>query len=180
MRRFSHFLIPDLVCESVYDIPEEYLIKRGIKVLLFDIDNTLAPYDAPEPDEKLKTFLFGLREKGYGIALVSNNTSERVERFNRTLGFFTVSDVHKPKKSSLFKALEHFAGVRKKHIAFVGDQLLTDAVAARRNGVRTIIVHPIKKKENLFFRFKRAIEKPFMSAYFRIKERRKKRKENRS
>ena len=49
--------------------------------------------------------------------------------------------------------------------AAIGDQLLTDALAAHRLGLVAIIVPPIKDKTNLFFKFKRWIEKPYVKKY---------------
>ena len=51
--------------------------------------------------------------------------------------------------------------------ALLGDQLLTDCLSARRLGVPCIIVPPIRDKKTLFFRCKRALEKPFLAAYRR-------------
>ena len=45
-------LIPELICETVYDIPLSFFTDRGIKLLLLDIDNTLVTYDDEYPIEK--------------------------------------------------------------------------------------------------------------------------------
>ena len=49
--------------------------------------------------------------------------------------------------------------------AGLGDQLLTDTLAAHRLGLISIIVPPIKDKTTLFFKSKRLIEKPFIKRY---------------
>ena len=170
MNRFTAFLIPDLICNSIYEIPKKYLNRKKIRAIIFDIDNTLVPYDVEVPDEKLIAYLRSFEEKGIRVALVSNNSRERVEKFNENLGFFTVPDAHKPKKSALLPAIEEFSPIKRKNILFVGDQLLTDVLVARRNHLRVIAVHPIKRKENLFFRFKRTLEKPFIREYYQLKK----------
>ena len=53
--------------------------------------------------------------------------------------------------------------------AMLGDQLFTDAYAGKRMGMRALIVPPIKDKTTLFFRFKRALEKPIMKSYLKEK-----------
>lgn len=160
----KHLLIPDLICDTVYDIPFSDYYEKGIRAIAFDIDNTLVSYDTPEPDEKLAAFLFSLRDMGFSVAFVSNNSAERVERFNASLGFFALSDAHKPLPGGLKKVMKSFS-VTKKEFLMVGDQLLTDALCARLTGVSVVTVPPIQPVENRFFRFKRRIEKPFIRAY---------------
>ena len=55
----------------------------------------------------------------------------------------------------------------REEILFVGDQLLTDVWIAKRYGLRAVVVEPIQKRENWFFRFKRVLEKPFVAIYRR-------------
>ncbi len=47
-------LIPDRVYQSVYDIDPAALRQAGITLLLADLDNTLAKYGQPEPDQALR------------------------------------------------------------------------------------------------------------------------------
>ena len=47
----------------------------------------------------------------------------------------------------------------------LGDQLLTDALAAHLLGLRAIIVPPIRDKKTAFVRFKRYLERPYIRAY---------------
>ena len=59
----GRFLKADLKIKNVYDIDTKMLKNKGIKGILFDIDNTLVSYETPEPDEKLVAFLKGFAEK---------------------------------------------------------------------------------------------------------------------
>ncbi|MBR4288998.1 MAG: YqeG family HAD IIIA-type phosphatase [Clostridia bacterium] len=164
MKCLSYYLVPDLMCQTVYDIPFRSFEEKGLRLVIFDIDNTLVSYETPEPDEKLKRFLRDFSRRGVEVALVSNNSPQRVERFNRELGFFAVPDAHKPSKNALESVMKHFS-IPKEEILFVGDQLLTDAWTARLWDLRAVVVEPIQKRENLFFRFKRVLEKPFVRIY---------------
>ena len=47
---------PDLYIQSIYDLPLAELKEMGIRGLVFDIDNTVAPFDVADPDEKLIDF----------------------------------------------------------------------------------------------------------------------------
>ena len=49
--------VPDIYQKSIYAIDYQKLINRGIKCLLFDLDNTLVPISAKSPNEKLAEIL---------------------------------------------------------------------------------------------------------------------------
>ena len=158
---------PDYMFGTYLEVTPEFLKGLGIKAVLSDIDNTLAPYEQPDPDEAHKTWLGGLREAGIAVALVSNNHADRVERFNRELGLDAYPDSGKPGKKTLILAMKKL-GVTKEETVMLGDQLLTDSYAGKHTGMISIIVPPIKDKTNLFFRFKRLCERPFIRKYARL------------
>ena len=64
MKRLSGYFIPDLICETVYEIPFESYFEKGIRAVAFDIDNTLVSYDTPVPPQEVKALLYSLKEKG--------------------------------------------------------------------------------------------------------------------
>ncbi len=157
-------LTPDYMFGTYLDVTPEFLSSLGIKAVLSDIDNTLAPYEQPDPDEAHKRWIESLREAGISVALVSNNHPPRVERFNKDLHLDAYPDSGKPSKKTLLIAMEKL-GVTRKETAMLGDQLLTDSYAGKHTGLISIIVPPIKDKTNLFFRFKRLCERPFIRKY---------------
>ncbi len=159
---------PDFTFDSYIEVTPEFLSEQGIKALLIDIDNTLAPYEQAEPDEKLFVWFSSLEKSGVKAALISNNKAERVELFNKHLELPAYPDAHKPCKKTLLVALEALEADIE-HTAVMGDQLFTDAYGGKHIGMRAIIVPPIKDKKTLFFRFKRALEKPIMKSYYREK-----------
>lgn len=163
-------LAPDYMFHTYDEITPQFLKKIGVSAVLSDIDNTLAPYEMPEPDEKIIAWAKSLAENGIKLALISNNSPERVERFNQRLGIPAYPDSHKPGVKILKKALAEL-GVENgcSSVAVVGDQLLTDVAAARRLGAKAIIVPPIRDKKTLFFRFKRALEKPIIKKYLKTR-----------
>lgn len=153
----SNWLIPDFIFPTYRDVTVDFLKKQGIKALLIDIDNTLAPYEMPEPDNYIREWFKTLAANGIKATLVSNNDRERVELFNATLGLPAYYKSGKPFAKNLKKAMRDM-GTDKSDTAMLGDQLLTDAAAGKHIGLRTIIVPPIKDKTNAFFRTKRALE----------------------
>ena len=153
--------------EKYSDITPEFLIGLGIKALLIDIDNTLAPYEQPEPDDRIKGWFRALHAAGISASLISNNHAPRVELFNRSLGLDAYPDSGKPKSKILLLAMSKM-GSDTTNTAVLGDQLLTDALAGHRLGLTALIVPPIKDKTTPFFKFKRMLERPYIRRYKKL------------
>lgn len=160
----SDWLLPDYVFSKFDDITPEFLNSLGIKAMLIDIDNTLAPYEVAEPDERIKKWFSLLEDNSISATLVSNNERERVELFNKDLGLPYYYKSGKPFAKNLKKAMAAM-GSDKTNTAMLGDQLLTDAAAGKHIGLTTLIVPPINDKKNAFFRAKRALEVPTIKKY---------------
>ena len=159
-------MMPDYMFRAFDEITPAFLRELGVKAILADIDNTLAPYEQPEPDERIKGWIASLAEAGIGIAFVSNNDWERVELFNRSLGVPAYAKSGKPFKKNLIKAMNDLGGTLETTV-MLGDQLLTDALAGHNLGVKCLIVPPIRDKKNAFFKFKRWLEKPVVRKFKR-------------
>lgn len=161
-------LTPYKIFDKFDDITPEYLSRLGVRFLFSDVDNTLAPYETPEPDERIRAWLDSLKDAGIQVILVSNNHPERIELFNRTLGLPSFPDAKKPGKKVLSGVMAQL-GAAPENCAFLGDQILTDVLCARNLGITlALLVPPIKDKLTLFFRFKRALERPVIKHYYKI------------
>jgi HAD superfamily phosphatase (TIGR01668 family) len=173
IERFRHmldYLSPNFYFEKFNDVSPEFLIENNIKALLLDVDNTLAPYELSEPDETILAWLSSLQASGISFAFISNNSNDkRIKLFNKKIGAPAFAKSGKPfAKKTINKALGAL-GVSKENAAFMGDQIFTDVCAGKFNGMRAILVPPINDKKNLFFKFKRALEKPVLKRYFKDK-----------
>lgn len=164
---FEKYLIPDLVLDSFRDITPALLQERGIRFILSDIDNTLVTYDDPEPTPDVQDFLAMLAECDVRIGFLSNNHTERVDLFNRSLGYVAVADAGKPRIRKAAEAMRAM-GALPENTMFLGDQLLTDAACAKQLGLYTVIVPPIRDRTDLFIRTKRKIEVPYMRKYAKL------------
>ena len=167
---FDNF-VPDLKRENVFEIDYGSLFARGIKFLFFDIDNTLVSHEKPEPSGEVVDLFAELKRQGFSLCLVSNNSRERVAEFNRNLGLLAVYDAGKPFTNAIRAAMAKIPAAPEES-AFVGDQIFTDILAAKRLGIFAIIVKPINPVENFFFHLKRFAEKPFLRRYEKIEQRR--------
>lgn len=164
--------IPELICEKVYDIPTEFFIENNAKLLILDIDNTLVTYDDEFPTEKNLEWFESLKSLGIETAFVSNNSYERVSLYAKELGCVFVADAKKPFCFG-HKKIASQLGVSPKECICVGDQILTDILAAHLFGSFAVLVSPIKDKTDAFMRFKRKIEKLFVNTYHKKQKGRK-------
>lgn len=155
---------PDTYIPSIFDIDTDYLKRNGIKAIIFDIDNTLVPYDVEEPTKEVLNLFQGLQEKGFKICLLSNNTKERVIRFKRGLKIIAIHRANKPLTGNLKRAMK-FLGADKNSTAIVGDQIFTDVYAGNRAGLMTILVEPVSDKDEWITKVKRGLERRIIKAY---------------
>ena len=59
--------VPDYYFPDIYAIDPERLRARGVKVLLADLDNTLAPYGVPKPSGEVVAWRARLEQAGIPV-----------------------------------------------------------------------------------------------------------------
>lgn len=159
---FDYFF-PDRYVTSTYVIEFEKLYAKGIRGLIFDIDNTLVPHGAPA-DTKAEELFRRLRKIGFQTCLISNNQEPRVKPFADAVQSAYVYDAHKPSVKNYKKAME-IMGTDEKSTVFIGDQLFTDVWGARRTGIYAILVKPIHPREEIQIVLKRRLERIVLHFY---------------
>lgn len=157
---------PDLYLKSVFELPLAELKRRGIRALVFDIDNTIAPFDVAEPEESIVELFQCLRQEGFALCILSNNSEERVQRFNRPLGALAIHKAGKPATAKLRRAMAYM-GSTPASTAIVGDQVFTDMWCGHRAGLYCIMTAPICDRDQLITKVKRGAERWVMRRYFR-------------
>ncbi len=162
-------LVPDRVFGKATDITADFLKEHKIRALLCDVDNTLSPYEHEEPNKDIVNWINRMRESGIKIALVSNNSYTRIDKYNEKLKLVAYADAGKPSRKCYYMAASDLC-LDIEDCAVLGDQLLTDCWSARRLKIPCFIVPPINDKRDLFHKFKRTLEKPFMRAYYKKAE----------
>ena len=161
------YFMPDKIYADVYAIDFDELIKNNITGLIFDIDNTLVSYKQPEPTAEVIALMRDLQEKNFKICFVSNNNKARVDLFNHDFKFPAFAEAGKPLKKYMKQALE-IMGLSGECAAVIGDQIFTDVCAAKRVGASALFVTPVEPVNSLFFKIKRALEKPILKRYRRL------------
>lgn len=154
--REMHIFLPDIYQKSIYTIDYKSLKNSGIKIVLFDLDNTLVPVNANEPTRKLQDLFEEIKRIGLKPIILSNSGQKRVEPFKDGLYVDAACNSRKPFKKKYKKVIDMY-DVKPSQIAAVGDQLLTDVFGANRMGITSILVNQISTtdfpwtKVNRFF-----------------------------
>ena len=162
---------PDQYLASTYVIDFEKLYEKGFRGLIFDIDNTLVPHNAPADDRAVALFE-RLKRIGYRCCLISNNQELRVKMFNEKIQVDYVYNAHKPSTKNYIRAME-IMGTDRSNTLFIGDQLFTDVWGAKRAGIPNILVKPLHPKEEIQIVLKRYLEKIVLFFYRRETRKRK-------
>lgn len=159
-------LVPDKIFQNINEITPSLLESEGITALVLDIDNTLAPRHVALPSEALKKWIAALRDTKIKLYIISNNHSNRVKKFAQALELPFMCNGMKPFPRSFLRAVKEM-GVPPEHVAAVGDQIYTDVFGAHLAGIRAWLVNPIDARENIIFRIRRRLERPFLNRYYR-------------
>lgn len=158
-------LFPDDYVESIYRVDFRVLYQEGYRALIFDVDNTLVPHNAPA-DDRAKAFFAYLNGLGYRSMFVSNNKEPRVKKFCEDVGGFGyIFKANKPSPRSYLQAADRM-GVPPEACLFIGDQILTDIWGAKNAGIRSIMTKPVLKwHEEIQIILKRLLEALILAAY---------------
>lgn len=154
---YKNFLPSEFV-NSVFDISPEKLLKKQVRGIITDLDNTLVEWDRPDAPPKLANWLQSMKDAGIQVIIVSNNNELRVKSFADPLGIPFIYKARKPMGKAFRKAL-NLLDVKREEVVVIGDQLLTDVVGGNLINLHTILVVPVAKSDGFFTRFNRLVER---------------------
>lgn len=156
----SFSLIPDYSFRSICNVTPDFLERRGIRLLLLDLDNTMAPYGTIEPPGAIASWAENMKKNGIELFIITNNTrSKRVDSLAAAFETDYIKGAKKPFVTGINKALKQL-GRRKQETALAGDQIYTDILAANCAGILSIIVEPINLR-NPMLNLRYWLEAPF-------------------
>lgn len=150
--------IPDIYAKSIYDINYDALVSRGIKCVLFDLDNTLLPPRTKDISKKLAEFVKQVKTTKLRFIIYSNSSKKRVTEVATKLDLEGVYLALKPYRGKFDKLIQKYE-YNQSEVAIAGDQLLTDIVFGNKMGITTILVNPLSLNDCLFTRFNRMRER---------------------
>ncbi len=151
-------LKPDLFVRRISDIPPDYLDRHGIRGVIIDLDNTIAPWDSEHLTDPYDAWLREKIQQKIPLILVSNSGEPRVRGFAEKLGVPYIHSASKPFRRAFLKAMEQLGTAREETVV-IGDQIFTDVLGGNRLGLRTILVEPMAPKEYAGTKVLRALER---------------------
>ena len=151
-------MCPRVKVNSLYEIKLDKLRKLEIKGIIFDLDNTIIPWDSPHMQPEIIVWINHLQANGFKICLVSNNMGQRVGDIAGLLCIPYISRAYKPAKTGFRRAVKAM-GLAENEVAVVGDQLFTDILGGNRLGLFTIWVTPLSSNEFIGTKITRKLEK---------------------
>ncbi len=154
-------LVPDRVTGSVFDLSPQELRAEGIRLVLADLDNTLARYGELSPSPALRSWKEALNAEGVTLFVVSNSRkSRRCPDFCEALDVDYICHAGKPGTRAVAQALR-VTGCQNWETVMAGDQIFTDTLAANRSNVTSVLVKPIAWGKNPLRIVRYLIESPF-------------------
>lgn len=152
-------LKPDYNVVSLFDIDFKELKAQGINAILFDLDSTVMPSKSGEYPIKVAELLQGLNQN-FVVAIISNNKNKNyIDKVQSISNFKVIGHANKPSP----KIMENFlksVNILPEQTVVIGDRPLTDILAGKLLGAKTILVDSITKdRENKLTRFVRKLER---------------------
>jgi len=151
--------IPTSYKKNVLDIDYKKLKSKGIKYILFDLDNTLASVKDncfPKEIEKLLVKL----SKDFKLIVVSNNFKRRIKPICDIIDIDFISFAMKPFTLKLNKKLTKY-NISKEKTCIIGDQLISDILVGNKLETMTILVDPLSTDLKVT-KFNRYLEKQIL------------------
>ena len=159
----SFWPVPDAMQQNIYEIVPRMFTNRGIRFIILDIDNTVAPYTVSEASVRMKAWVQGMKNAGLELYVLSNNRGERPEAFAAAFDLPCRKKAWKPFTKAAKEVMAE-RGYTPKETAFIGDQIYTDTACAKWCGAFAVLVHPIEFNR-FILRLRYWLEFPFRLKY---------------
>ena len=138
--------VPDIYSHDIYTVDYENLKSRGIKCLIFDLDNTLVTIKEFSPREETKELFKKLKEMNFKIFIASNSIKARVKGFHDVLKVDYISSAGKPHSEKIKELIEN-EKFTLDQIAMIGDSMMDDVVCGNTLGITTVLLDQMSKAE---------------------------------
>ena len=148
---------PWLEIPAVEALSPHFCKDHHIKLVLLDRDNTIYNQGTNEISPAIKRWSRTMQDAGIHLAIVSNNThKEELIHDAHMLNVELFAPAYKPLPFVIKRACKHFASVPHETI-LVGDQIMTDCIAARLAKVYPVIVPPLSTRDYWWTRVLRTL-----------------------
>ena len=155
--------IPKMYQKDIFSIDYKLLKEKNIKIIIFDLDNTIGKIKDKECDIRTSKFINNLN-KDFIVIISSNSFKKRVLSFCKSIEcdkyYFSLKPL-----SFVIKKIRKKYKIDYKNMAIIGDQMLTDMFLGNRYNLLTILVDQIDKYDFCNTKINRKIEKIIKKKY---------------
>ncbi len=129
------------------------LRERGLRGVLLDLDNTLAPWRSQEVSGAVEAWLARLRTYDLRACVVTNAAhTRRVAPVAERLGLPWVTSAYKPLPHGFRRGMA-LLDTEPETTAMIGDLMTMDIIGGNRLGLYTVLVEPMCNREALLTRW---------------------------
>ena len=137
---------PDEFVEDITQIDLAALARRGIKVLLIDINNTVVARAESVPSMRVLHWFSALKQYPFRVGLLTNEMNpERVHSVASNLGVDVFFSVLKPLPFTVKHIVEKDFQVSMQQTAIIGDSIIGDVFVGNLLHAYTILVKKVDK-----------------------------------
>jgi len=158
---------PTFLAQAVWSIDLDALLRRGLRGLVLDLDNTLVDWNQRWVRPQVREWIQAAHHRRLRMCILSNALrARRVLAVAQDLGIGAVVASGKPFPRAFRRALA-LLDLPPEAACAVGDQIFTDIVGARWAGLTTILVPPLSPRESPHTRLIRLLELPLRRRWAR-------------
>lgn len=140
-------LRPDKNLKNIFEITPEMLMDMGVKAVFLDLDSTVMVSKSGKFDQKTLDW-FETLKKDFYLAIVTNNKNpEYTKKAKKAIDFKVIDAANKPFSLKMKHHIK-VIGMKPSDVVMVGDRPLTDILAGKLFGTKTILVGSINDNEN--------------------------------
>ncbi len=144
----KELFVPNVYQKNIYDIYYELLKAKGIKMISFDIDDTITPIENPHLNSKAIKHIEYLKGMGFYMIILTNATDDRGERYGRKLGLDYIDHADKPNTIAFKKAQKKYLencgkDIIPEEMVHIGNDIICDVMGGNRFGVVTCLVRNV-------------------------------------
>ena len=124
---------PTIYAKDIFHINYKKLKESKVKLLVFDIDNTIAETNEKYPSPEVIKLFKKIKNDNFKVLILTNAVPHRALRFKKHLNVDTYYLACKPSKINYIRIIKKYK-YKNKEIAAIGDQILTDIKENRHRG----------------------------------------------
>lgn len=131
--------VPSVYQKDIYSIDYDKLKNHGIKVISFDIDETIAGDNEELPSKTVITLIENLKQKGFEIMLLTNANTERAKTIGNKLDCKYIANAEKPLTKNFKNIIAKF-NIKPSQMTHIGNSQFDDVAGGNTIGIVTCLI----------------------------------------